>query len=65
MAAAIRVPAGREVPVDVEELRERLAGRLSAYKVPRRFLLLADDAVPLLSSGKLDRIALEALFDAA
>src|SRR6185369_11362494 len=68
-AAAVRVPAGRDVGVDVgvyvDELRERLGERLSAYKVPRRFLLLADEAVPLLSSGKLDRRALEALFDAA
>ena len=50
--------------VDVDELAAQLAARLSAYKVPRRFLLLADDAVPVLSSGKLDRPALEALFDA-
>ena len=62
VAAAVRVPAGRVVNVD--ELRGALAARLSAYKVPRRFLLLADDAVPLLSSGKLDRLALEALFGA-
>ena len=48
------MPAGRDAS-DVDELRARLAARLSAYKVPRRFLLLADDAVPLLSSGKLDR----------
>jgi len=61
VAAALRVP---DRVVDVDELRERLAGRLSAYKVPRRFLLLADDEVPMLSSGKLDRAALEALFDA-
>jgi len=62
VVAALRVPAGRVV--DVDALREKLAGRLSAYKVPRRFLLLGDDAVPVLSSGKLDRPALEALFDA-
>ena len=62
VAAAVRVPAGRVVNVD--ELRGELAARLSAYKVPRRFLLLADDAVPVLSSGKLDRLALEALFRA-
>ena len=60
VAAAIRVPPGRVV--DEEELRKLLASRLSAYKVPRRVLLLRDDAVPLLSSGKLDRPALEALF---
>jgi acyl-CoA synthetase (AMP-forming)/AMP-acid ligase II len=63
VAAAIRVPAGREDTVDVDALRRGLALRLSAYKVPRRFLLLAEDAVPLLASGKLDRVALEALFD--
>jgi acyl-CoA synthetase (AMP-forming)/AMP-acid ligase II len=63
VAAALRVPAGRGV--DAEALREQLAARLSAYKVPRRFLLLADDEVPLLSSGKLDRPALEARFRAA
>jgi acyl-CoA synthetase (AMP-forming)/AMP-acid ligase II len=62
VAAAVRVPSDRAV--DVEGLRAQLAGRLSTYKVPRRFLLLRDDEVPALSSGKLDRIALEALFDA-
>ena len=61
VAAALRVPAGRVV--DVDALREQLTGRLSSYKVPRRFLLLGDDAVPMLSSGKLDRPALKALFD--
>jgi acyl-CoA synthetase (AMP-forming)/AMP-acid ligase II len=62
VAAAVRVPAGRVVNLD--ELRSRLAARLSSYKVPRRFMRLADDAVPVLSSGKLDRLALEALFHA-
>jgi acyl-CoA synthetase (AMP-forming)/AMP-acid ligase II len=62
VAAVLRVPSGRVV--DVDELRGRLSERLSAYKVPRRFLLLADDAVPLLPSGKPDRHAIEALFDA-
>jgi acyl-CoA synthetase (AMP-forming)/AMP-acid ligase II len=62
VAAALRVPTGHVV--DAEELREQLAKRLSSYKVPRRFLLLRDDEVPALSSGKLDRPALEALFDA-
>jgi acyl-CoA synthetase (AMP-forming)/AMP-acid ligase II len=62
VAAALRVPAGRVV--DEGELRARLAERLSSYKIPRRFLLLSDDAVPMLSSGKLDRTALEALFRA-
>jgi acyl-CoA synthetase (AMP-forming)/AMP-acid ligase II len=63
VAAALRVPAGRTL--DIEALREQLAERLSSYKVPRRFLLLRDDEVPMLASGKLDRSALEALFRAA
>jgi len=61
VAAALCVPAGGAI--DVEDLRARLAKRLSTYKVPRRFLLLPDDAVPMLASGKLDRPALLALFD--
>ncbi len=63
VAAVVRVPAGRVV--DVDEVRDRLAEHLSSYKVPRRFVLLADDAVPLLPSGKVDRHALEELFVAA
>jgi len=62
VAAALRVPLGRAV--DLDDLRARLGARLSAYKVPRRFLLLPDAAVPMLASGKVDRPALEALFDA-
>jgi acyl-CoA synthetase (AMP-forming)/AMP-acid ligase II len=62
VVAALRVPPGRSI--DVATLRAALAARLSAYKVPRRFLVLADDEVPLLSSGKLDRSALAALFTA-
>jgi acyl-CoA synthetase (AMP-forming)/AMP-acid ligase II len=61
VAAAVRVPADRAL--DVDALRDQIAVRLSTYKVPRRFLLLRDEAVPVLPSGKLDRIALEALFD--
>jgi len=62
VAVALRVPRGTETP-DVEDLRQRLRKRLSAYKVPRRFLVLADEDVPMLSSGKLDTRALRELFD--
>jgi acyl-CoA synthetase (AMP-forming)/AMP-acid ligase II len=61
VAAALRVPPGRAAP-PVDELRSRLRERLSAYKVPRRFLALADDEVPMLSSGKLDARALRERF---
>ena len=37
-----------------EDLKARLRQRLSAYKVPRRFVALADRELPTLSSGKVD-----------
>ena len=48
--------------VDTEALRVQLRERLSAYKVPRQILLLRDDEVPMMSSGKLDLRALKDLF---
>jgi acyl-CoA synthetase (AMP-forming)/AMP-acid ligase II len=53
VAAAIRLPVGQAEP-DTDELRRALRGRLSAYKVPQRIVFLADQDVPMLSSGKLD-----------
>ena len=40
----------------------RASDELSAYKVPRRFLFLPDDDVPMMSSGKLDGRALKERF---
>ena len=37
-----------------EDLKARLRQRLSAYKVPRRFLRIAPGDLPMLSSGKPD-----------
>jgi acyl-CoA synthetase (AMP-forming)/AMP-acid ligase II len=48
--------------VDVGQLEVALRQRLSAFKVPKRWLLLADEDVPMLSSGKLDGRALRELF---
>src|SRR5262249_11375496 len=59
VAAAIRTSE----PVDEATLVASLRARLSAYKVPRRFLFLADADVPLLASGKLDVRALRDRFD--
>jgi acyl-CoA synthetase (AMP-forming)/AMP-acid ligase II len=50
-------------PVDLAALGRTLGERLSSYKVPTAFLVLGEDEVPLLSSGKLDMRALKALFD--
>lgn len=57
VAAAVRIPAGRHPP-DPDELGASLRSKLSAYKVPRRFLMLAEEDVPMMSSGKLDVRAL-------
>ncbi len=57
VAAAIRLP-GRPAP-DVDTSAPGAATRLSAYKVPRRIVFLADRRVPMLSSGKLDSRALK------
>ncbi|WP_054567781.1 class I adenylate-forming enzyme family protein [Frankia sp. R43] len=63
VAAAVRVPAGRSV--DADQLRRQLAEQLSAYKVPRRIMLLAEHEVPTMSSGKIDVPALRELLSAA
>lgn len=47
---------------DLDALRTELRTRLSAYKVPRRFLVLAPADLPMLSSGKPDLKAIEELF---
>ncbi|MDT3443010.1 class I adenylate-forming enzyme family protein [Pseudofrankia sp. BMG5.37] len=62
VAAAVRVPTGRTV--DPDRLRRQLADRLSAYKVPRRIVLLTDNEVPTMSSGKIDMPALRELLRA-
>lgn len=49
--------------MDDDALRRVLRDRLSAYKVPRRFLRLTRTGVPMLSSGKPDLPAVAAMFD--
>jgi acyl-CoA synthetase (AMP-forming)/AMP-acid ligase II len=61
VAALVRASDGG---VDADDLRTRLRAVLSAYKVPRRVLVIADDEVPMLSSGKLDPRAVKELFGA-
>ncbi len=66
VAALVRAPADggdRDAGIDVEDLRARLRQRLSAYKVPRRIVVAPDDAVPMMSSGKLDLRALKEMLD--
>jgi acyl-CoA synthetase (AMP-forming)/AMP-acid ligase II len=44
-------------------LRRLLAAELSAYKIPKRFLAMPRNEIPLLSSGKVDTAQLRNLFD--
>lgn len=62
VAALVRAPEGS---VDVDDLRTRLRVVLSAYKVPKLVVVVPDDKVPMMSSGKLDLRALKELFRAA
>lgn len=43
-----------EEAIDEEALRSALKQRLSAYKVPRRFITMTEAELPVLSSGKVD-----------
>jgi acyl-CoA synthetase (AMP-forming)/AMP-acid ligase II len=63
VAALVRAPGGRAV--DVDALRVSLRERLSAYKVPRRIVVVPDDGVPMMSSGKIDLRVLRELLDDA
>jgi acyl-CoA synthetase (AMP-forming)/AMP-acid ligase II len=53
----VAVVVGDE-PLDAGALRAALQERLSPYKMPRRFVAMADSDLPTLSSGKVDLQAL-------
>jgi acyl-CoA synthetase (AMP-forming)/AMP-acid ligase II len=42
-------------------LRQFLDGRIAAFKIPARFIFL-DEPLPKLGTGKIDRVALKALY---
>lgn len=56
IVAAVIVPG--DIPIDDDSLRQRLKEELSAYKIPRRFITVAADDLPLLAGGKVDPRAL-------
>jgi fatty-acyl-CoA synthase len=58
LAAAVEVEGAL---VDAEELRQALAERLAAYKIPRKIKVV--DALPRTPAGSPDREAVQALFD--
>jgi acyl-CoA synthetase (AMP-forming)/AMP-acid ligase II len=49
------------VTLDFDRVQEELRARLSAYKVPRAYLSVTRDQVPLLHSNKVARRQLEAM----
>ena len=59
-AVILAEPDDRSRP---RRVRADLRARLSAYKVPRRFLVLAPDELPMLSSGKPDLRRIVEQFD--
>ena len=69
-AYVTNVPAGEQNRVgaavvgtlSVEELHAAARTVLSAFKVPTRWLLLDEEAVPLGATGKVDKFALRAMF---
>jgi acyl-CoA synthetase (AMP-forming)/AMP-acid ligase II len=62
---AVVVPAPG-VTIDVDSLRARAHKELSSYKVPTRIEILSDETeIPWLASGKPDKRAVRARFEAA
>jgi acyl-CoA synthetase (AMP-forming)/AMP-acid ligase II len=56
---AVVVPAAADI--DMESVAARARQKLSAYKVPTRWMLATSDRIPILPTGKLNRKALRAL----
>jgi acyl-CoA synthetase (AMP-forming)/AMP-acid ligase II len=61
VSAIVRVPSDATAP-DPEQLRLQLRNRLSAYKVPKRIIVIDEEDVPMLSSGKLNMRTLKETF---
>ena len=51
----------REVPLDVETLQGWMRERVASYKVPTRILIMGESDIPLLASGKPDKIKLASM----
>lgn len=58
------VVAGDPDTFDESHVRALLKSELSAYKIPRRFVVLNPVDIPLLSSGKVNLAAVRSVFDA-
>jgi long-chain acyl-CoA synthetase len=47
--------------LDEAKLREFLVGKLAGFKIPAR-MIFSDEPLPLLGTGKIDRVALKAKY---
>lgn len=57
--AVVYVEEGNQL--DDAELRAFLEPRISAFKIPARFIFV-DDPLPKLGTGKIDRVAIKAQY---
>jgi acyl-CoA synthetase (AMP-forming)/AMP-acid ligase II len=64
IVAALVVPA-EGARIDTESVRDRCRVELSNYKVPRLVVVAKDGEIPMLASGKPDRLAIRATLAAA
>ena len=62
--AAVVVPSG-EGPLDVSILRDKTRAELSAFKVPRTVVCMAEEEVPWLATGKPDKRAMKSVLTEA
>ena len=62
VAAAIVADAGE--PLSADELKQRVKGDLSAYKVPKHVWIFPDGTLPFTDSGKIDKRRLSTLLEA-
>jgi acyl-CoA synthetase (AMP-forming)/AMP-acid ligase II len=62
LVVAVVVPA-KGMDLDVNILRELTNRNLSSYKVPVRWLMLHESEIPLLPSGKVDKLHLRKRFE--
>jgi acyl-CoA synthetase (AMP-forming)/AMP-acid ligase II len=62
VAAVVEVEDG--VEFDEHAVRNRLKAELSSYKIPKRIAAVPRSDIPVLSSGKVDLVALQKVFDA-
>jgi acyl-CoA synthetase (AMP-forming)/AMP-acid ligase II len=58
---AAGVVGGEPEDVDLDRLKPKLAAKLSAFKIPRKVVSLAEAEIPVLSSGKVNMRALTEL----